>query len=170
MNSKYFSNLIYLFPYEGAIRNMLINYKFNEKSFIYDTFVNFILNNQELFEFLKKYDKIIPVPISKNRLKSRGYNQSFLIAKKLAKFLKIECDDNILYKIKDNKEQNKLGKSERETNILGVYMLNKNINLEGKEILLIDDIYTTGNTVSECCKVLNEAKPKNIDVFVLAKD
>ena len=170
VNSKYFSNLIYLFPYEGAIRNMLINYKFNEKSFIYNTFVNFILNNQELFEFLKKYDKIIPVPVSKKRLRERGYNQSYIIAKELAKNLKIECDKNLLYKIKDNKEQNKLDKKEREINILGAYNINSKIKLYNKNILLIDDIYKTGNTVNECCKILKKANPKIIDVFVLAKD
>ena len=169
-NDKNFSNLIYLFPYQGVIRNMLINYKFNEKPYIYTTFINFILNNKELFEFLKKYDKIIPVPVSKKRLRERGYNQSYIIAKELAKNLKIECDKNLLYKIKDNKEQSKLDKKEREINILGAYNINSKIKLYNKNILLIDDIYTTGNTVNECCKILKKANPQIIDVFVLAKD
>lgn len=167
---KNFTKLIYIFPYDGIIREMLLNYKFNEKPYIYNSFVNFIIKNQETFENLKKYDKIIPVPISKKRFKERGYNQSYLIAKSLAKKLEIECDAKVLRKIKNNKEQNKLNKEQREINAIGAYKISKNANLEGKKVLLLDDIYTTGNTANECCKILKEANPKLIDVFVLAKD
>lgn len=80
-----FQNHIYFFQYEGMIREIILNYKFNSQSYLYKTIVNFLLKNEKFFEFLKSYDTIIPVPISRKRQKERGYNQSYLIAKEIDK-------------------------------------------------------------------------------------
>ena len=99
---KNFTKHLYIFKYEGIIKERLIKFKFNEKSYIYKAFVNFLLNNKKACRFLKNYDIIIPVPIHYNRKISRGYNQSALIAKYLAKKLIIEYEDNVLLKSKNN--------------------------------------------------------------------
>ena len=65
IENKYFNELMYIFKYEGQIRKLILDYKFNEKTYIYLTFVNFLLKNKKIFENIKKYDTIIPVPISK---------------------------------------------------------------------------------------------------------
>ena len=129
-----------------------------------------MLKNKKFFSILKSYDTIIPVPISKKRRKERGYNQSELIAKEMAKNLGIEYNTDCLIKVKNIVEQSKLNKEERQKNIQGVYELHKQNRLQNKKILLIDDIYTTGSTVNECCKILKQASPKQIEVFTLAKD
>ena len=167
---KNFHQLIYIFKYEGMIRKIILDYKFNEKSYIYETFVNFILKNEKIFEKLKTYDTIIPVPISKKRMKERGYNQSLLIAREISQILHIELQENCLLKTKNIIEQSKLNKEQREQNIQNVYELKNGQILTNKKILLIDDIYTTGSTVRECSKILQSGKPKAIDVLVLAKD
>ena len=149
---------------------MIIDYKFNEKSYIYETFVNFVLKNKKIFEKLKTYDTIIPVPISRKRMKERGYNQSLLIAKKISKELEITLHANCLFKTKNIIEQSKLNKEQRLQNIQNVYELKNKQILKNKTILLVDDIYTTGSTVQECSKILRQAEPKKIDVLVLAKD
>ena len=97
--NKYFENLLYIFKYEGLIRKILIDYKFNEKSYIYVSFVKFIINNKKMVEKLKSYDTIIPVPISKKRMKERGYNQSTPIAKELSKKIKIDLEINCIIKV-----------------------------------------------------------------------
>ncbi len=152
------------------IRNLILNYKFNEKPYLHKTFVEFCYKFQK--EYLKKeyYDIIIPVPISRKRLKQRGYNQSYLIAKELAKMLNIELDNRILQKTKNNSAQSVLNKIEREHNVNNVYKLFNNKNIIGKRILLVDDIYTTGSTVNECSKILKMAKVERVDVLTLAKD
>lgn len=174
--SKNFENHLYIFKYEGIIRNTIIKYKFNEKSYLYKTFVNFLLKNEKFFKILESYDTIIPVPISKKRKKQRGYNQSELIAKELANKLKIDLDISSLCKQKDIIEQSKLSKEERVENIKGAYILkkqnyiqNENV-LKDKKIILIDDVFTTGSTANECCRVLKQANPKRIDVLTIAKD
>ncbi len=193
-NQKYFfESHLYIFKYEGIIRKLILNYKFNEKSFLYKTFVNFLLKNEKFFEILKSYDTIIPVPVSSKRMNERGYNQSELLANDIVKQitkisskhmlngilitqkeniqkLKCECVTDCLIKNKNIIEQSKLNKEQRQKNIQGVYILKNKEKLINKKILLIDDIYTTGSTVNECCKVLQKARPKKIDVFTIAKD
>ena len=170
IEDKYFNELMYIFRYEGKIRKKIIDYKFKEKSYIYITFVNFLLKNKKIFENIKKYDKIIPVPISKKRYKERGYNQSLLIANEISKQTNLELVNNCLIKTKNIIEQSKLNKEDRQQNIQGVYSIQNEEIITNKKVLLIDDIYTTGSTVNECSKILQQARPEKIGVLVLAKD
>lgn len=170
IEDKYFNELMYIFKYEGQIRKLILDYKFNEKSYIYLTFVNFILKNKKIFENIKNYDTIIPVPISKKRYKERGYNQSLLIAKEIAKRTDLKLVNNCLIKTKNIIEQSKLNKEERKKNIQGVYEIQNAQIIKNKNILLFDDIYTTGNTANECSKMLKKYNPNKIGVLVLAKD
>lgn len=168
--SSYFDEHIYLFQYSGEIRNMILNYKFREKSYIYSTFVELIKNNEKICAQIKKYDIIMPVPISKKRLNTRGYNQSALIARKIAKTLNMYYGENILVKIKDNKPQSEMGQEKRKSNVKDVYTIKNKEKIYQKKILLIDDIFTTGNTVNECAKVLIENFASSVGIFTIAKD
>lgn len=168
--NNYYQEHLYIFEYQGTIRKTIINYKFNNKSYLYKTIVNFVLKNEKFFQNLKSYDTIVPVPISKKRRKERGYNQSELIGKEIAKNLSIKYNKKSLLKVKNIIEQSKLNKEEREKNIQGVYKLVNEQTLNNKKILLIDDIYTTGSTVNECCKILRQAQPETIGVLTIAKD
>ena len=167
---KYFNEHLYIFEYEGIIRRIILKYKFQDKAYLYKTFVNFLLKNKNFFEFIKKYDTIIPVPISRKRRALRGYNQSELIVKEIANFTNLKEESDCLFKIKNVIEQSKLNKEERQKNIQGVYELRNKEKLYKNKILLVDDIYTTGSTVNECSKVLRGAKPKQIGIFTIAKD
>lgn len=168
--NKQFDEHIYMFKYEGLIRGLIIEYKFQEKSYLYKTIVNFLLKNKKMFEIIKSCDTIVPVPISKNRKKQRGYNQSYLIAREIANNVGIKLENKCLFKTMDIIEQSKLNKEERLENIKGVYELKNIQRLENKKILLFDDVFTTGSTVNECCKMLNIAKPSKISVLTIAKD
>lgn len=152
------------------IRKVILNYKFNDKSYLYKTIVKFVLKNEKFFQIFQSYDTIIPVPISRKRKKERGYNQSELIAKEIAQILSIKYNNQSLFKTKNIIEQSKLNKEDRQKNIQGVYELHQPQLVEDKKILLIDDIYTTGSTVNECSKTLWQAHPKKIGVLTLAKD
>lgn len=170
VKDKYFDELLCLFKYENFIRNTLIEYKFQNKAYLYKTLSKIILNNEKICGFLKNYDIIIPVPISKRRKQKRGYNQSYLIAKEIAKFTNLKCQNKCLVKIKDTLEQSKLNKNQRRTNLQGAYEVINKEELINKNVLLLDDIYTTGNTVNECAKTLKEKGINNIGVITIAKD
>ena len=168
---KNFRKHLYIFKYEGIIKEKLIELKFNEKTYIYKSIINFLIKNEKICRFFKSYDIIIPVPIHKNRKIERGYNQSALFAIEIANnFAHLKCINNCLIKIKNNKPQSTKNKIERENNVIGVYKLKKFDKIKGKRILLFDDIYTTGSTVNECCRILQQAMPKCIDVITIAKD
>jgi ComF family protein len=168
---KNFDEHIFFFKYEGIIRKIILDYKFHDKSYLYKTLVNFLVKNKKFFKILKSYDTIVPVPISTKRKKVRGYNQSDLLAKELVKHTNnLKLENKCLYKTKNIIEQSKLNKESRKINIQGVYELKNMQKLAGKKILLLDDIYTTGSTANECCKVIKQANPKKIGILTIAKD
>ena len=167
---RFFENHFYIFNYSGIIRNLLLNYKFNEKSYLYEGFVNFFNKYKKTYLQFDFYDIIVPVPISKKRLKYRGYNQSLLFAKEVAKTLNVNLEKNILVKRVNNKAQSTLNKEQRKKNVQNVYKLKNNKDIRNKKILLIDDIFTTGETANECSKILKLAGAEKIDVLTIAKD
>lgn len=168
--NNYFEELISIFKYEGVIREKIIQYKFQDKSYIYNTFAKIILKNEKVCGLLKKYDIIIPVPIHRKRKLQRGYNQTQLIAKEIAKNIDIKLCDDVLVKSKNTIAQSKLNKNKRKQNIKGAFKVLDLERIQGKNILLFDDIFTTGSTVNECSKILKKAGAKTVGVLTIAKD
>lgn len=169
-SNKNFKAHAYLFKYSGIIREMILSYKFKDKSYLYKTFVEIIIKNKKICGFIEKYDIIISVPIHKKRMNKRGYNQSELIVKGIAKNLNINRERNVLYKVKNNKSQSLLTKKDRLTNTKNVYKILESSKIKDKKILLVDDIYTTGSTVNECSKMLKKAGASEVAVLTIAKD
>ena len=168
--TKYFDFCFCALKYEDIIRKKIISFKFEEKSYLYKTFAKIIINNKKIYRFIKIYDIIIPVPMYKTKLSVRGYNQSALVARKIAKETKTTFENDILVKIKDTKTQSTLTKKDRIDNLNDAFKVKNEDKIKGKNIILFDDIYTTGSTVNECSKVLKEAGAKKIFVITIAKD
>ena len=166
-----FENHTYLFLYQGIIRDKLIEYKFQNKPYLARMFATLIINEERLIKIVSDYDYIIPVPIHKKRNAKRGYNQSELILK-YAILEKKKINTNILKKEINNLPQSSLNKDKRKENVKGVYKVKEGMEnmVKGKSILLFDDIFTTGNTAKECCKILKEAGALKIDILTIAKD
>lgn len=132
--------------------------------------MNFLLKQQKIFEIIKTYDIILPVPISKKRYKQRGYNQTELIARKIRKRTDIELVTNCLYKEKNNVPQSTLNKEDRIENVKNAYIIKNSKIIKDKRVIIFDDIYTTGSTVNECSKLLKQNNVKEILVMTIAKD
>lgn len=170
-NDKSFREHLYIFKYEGIIRQRILEYKFKEKSYLHRSFSELILNSKKNIDFIKKYDILISIPIHKYRMKTRGYNQSELIAKDLVHEIKnIKLENNVIIKNKNIVAQSSLNKKQRENNIKDVYQIKSIEKIINKKILLLDDIYTTGSTVNECSRILKEAGCKKVGVITIAKD
>lgn len=168
--TKHFDYLIKTFKYEGIIRNKIIDYKFNEKAYLYKTFEKMVTKNEKIYSFLKKYDIILYVPMFKKRKLERGYNQTEIIAKQIAKKLEISFEKKNLIKMIDTKKQSTLTKFERTQNVKNVFAVRKPDRIREKNIIIFDDIYTTGNTVNECSKILKKAGAREIVVITIAID
>ena len=161
---------IHIFQYKELVRKLIIQYKFNGKSYLYKTFCEFIVKNKKAFDFIKSYDIIIPVPIHKKRMRERGYNQSELISKELARILNLEIYTNVLTKVKNNMPQSTLDQKEREENTKNVYKLINSEKIYNKKVLIFDDVFTTGATISACVREIEKASPSKIGVLTLARD
>ncbi len=166
----YFNESIHIFRYDDIIRKKIIDYKFNNKSYLYKTFSKIILKNEKVCGFLKKYDIIIPVPIHKKRKLERGYNQTELIAKLISNKTHLKLEKNVLIKQKNIVSQSSLNKNDRKKNVKNAFIVKDIEKVIKKKILLFDDIYTTGSTANECAKVLKKSGAKQIGILTIAKD
>ena len=159
----YYDSLIFCSEYTEEFKQKIHLYKFSDKKYYYHFF------SELIYERIKdeEFDLIIPVPISRERYKERGYNQSGIISRKLAKMVDKPYNSDILLKIKNNKRQSMQTFKERQNAVKDVFKVADNISIVNKKILLVDDIFTTGATVNECSRVLKLAGAENIKVAVI---
>ncbi len=108
---------------------------------------------------------IVPVPLHKKRLKMRGYNQSEELGKEIFPHFPLLPD--AIKKIKNTKPQTEQSNDERLKNVIGAFTASTKFN--GEDIILIDDVYTTGATMNECAKVLKLAGAGEVWGFVIAR-
>lgn len=115
---------------------------------------------------------LIPIPLHKKRLKWRGFNQAHLLSLEIAQELNILTSDKVLSRVKHSQPQMNIKSSKkRKENIKSVFKINPNFkkNLENKNIILIDDVSTTGATLEEAARTIKELKPKQIWGSVIAR-
>jgi ComF family protein len=113
---------------------------------------------------IKGFDVVIPVPLHKQRLKERGFNQSLLLAREVARVFGLEVDYRSLKRIRPTRPQVDLKPDERKKNVKGAFDVKSPERVRGRRVLLVDDVFTTGATVSECARVLKKA---GAEVYVL---
>lgn len=145
-----------VFIYKGEYAEAIKKMKFHEYPQFAESLAWFIYNSAKL-----DCDVITFVPMFKDRVRERGYDQAELLARELSNLSSIPCE-TLLLKIKDNREQHKCSASERKTNVKGVYKAVNSDKIKGKRVLVVDDIITTGNTIGECCRMLEKAKAGKI--------
>jgi ComF family protein len=115
------------------------------------------------------YSVIIPVPLHIERLRERGFNQSMILAKAIGKKYKISVNFSLLKRNKSTLKQTGLDKIQRQNNIRDAFTVTENAKAKGKNIILIDDVYTTGATINQCAKTLIKAGAGNVSVLTLAR-
>lgn len=163
----YFTRAVPTLVYNEEIKQKIYDFKYNNKSYMYKLFAELMIKSI-LQNDLEYTDLIVPVPLHKHRLNSRGFNQSYLLGKYISKKLNIAIDNENLVRITYTKEQNKLKRLERTRNISRVFSIIDSNAFKDKRILLIDDIYTTGSTVDSCSKLLLESGAKEVFVSTIA--
>lgn len=115
------------------------------------------------------FDIVVAVPLHPKRLRWRGFNQALVLAKAVAKKRDAQVEFNNLRRIRSTKPQTELGPKERVTNVKGAFELKKPWLLKEQNVLIVDDVYTTGATVAECAKAISKAYPKSISVLTFAR-
>lgn len=158
--------IISLFSYENKNIRALIwqaKYRRDEKAFR--------LLGSVLGEYLREFGPVtlIPIPLSRARLRERGYNQAYEIAKYAAEIALCDIRTEVLFRTRDTKRQTELSRAERLTNLKDVFAVERSETLSEKRIVLLDDVTTTGTTLKEAAKALYEAGISHITLIALAR-
>ncbi|MFC1925263.1 ComF family protein [Chloroflexota bacterium] len=156
------------FLLEGVMRNAIHQFKYS----------NYSALAFPLAELLAEYwetrpidaEVIVPVPLHSRRLRERGYNQAALLAQELGKVIDIPVEEETLIRLKDTPAQVKASNADiRRNNVLGAFNC-RNGMLEGKKILLIDDVCTTGATLDACASALNRVGAISVWGLTVARE
>jgi ComF family protein len=165
--AHYFKQGHAMWLYEGQIKEAIHRYKYGNKkgygkAFAWELFKYYQLNiNWHI-------DMITSVPLHPDKLRERTFNQSALIADKLSEYLNIPSNNNLLMRVKNTLPQKELSDIERIHNVKDAFVFNDKYSCNGVNILIIDDVYTTGNTIDHCVKVLKNHGAHSVYFLTLA--
>jgi len=156
-----------VFRYDDASRALVLRFKHADRTGGAKTFARWMARAGS--ELLVEADVILPVPLHPLRLLKRRYNQAALLGHELAKLSGKPCRVDLLIRTRNTKPQGHLGRSSRGRNLKGAFAVRKSAEITGKRVLLIDDVLTSGATLSECAKALLAAGAGAVDVLTLAR-
>jgi ComF family protein len=155
--------------YEGASRDLIHAFKYRNKTHLRRALA--ILTMEKLSDFIRSHrpDLIMPVPLHRNKLAGRGFNQAVLLGEIFSERLKIPLDRRNLRRIRWTEPQVNLAAGDRRANVKGAFAINDSNLLKGCRVMLVDDVLTTGSTVDECGKVLKAAGAADVTVITVAR-
>jgi ComF family protein len=151
--------------YDGAAAQAIKRFKFT-RQMPYLPVMQHWLQRPLCLELVADADLIVPVPLHPKRLKQRGFNQALLLAKA---FPQIPMGREAVVRVRHTAPQVELKPKERRDNVKGAFAVPDPALVQGKNVLLLDDVYTTGATVRECARVLLKAGACRVDVLTVAR-
>ncbi|MGB9698174.1 MAG: double zinc ribbon domain-containing protein [Thermodesulfobacteriota bacterium] len=156
-------------PYEGLMAELITRFKYQGATYLAHPLGMLLADYKDADFSFGNIDLLVPVPLHPRRLRERGFNQSLLLARVVSRVHKIPLQFNLLERIRYTQPQTQLSGSEREKNMRGAFRVRKNNLLSRNNILLIDDVFTSGATVGECARALKEAGARQVQVLTLAR-
>ena len=122
----------------------------------------------KLNKFCSDIDLIIPIPLHNEKLKKRGYNQAFMLAKGVGDKIGVDVAEDVLIKTKQTREQKSLSKYERKGNLVNSFKIINEEKIKGKNVLIVDDVFTTGQTINLSSEMLLESGASEVYFASLA--
>ncbi len=167
-NIFHFSKIYYYGIYSGALQKMITAWKFNNRMEFSSVFAEMVEELGSRLPEKSRPELVIPVPLHRSRLRTRGFNQSLILGKKLANNIDIPLAVNALCRIRKTPPQTTLSGNERRENLSRAFVADPT-QISGKRIMLVDDVLTTGSTADECARALIESGASGVEVMVLAR-
>ena len=156
-------------PYLHPIKPLIIHFKYHQRTYLRKPLARIILKFTETYYLdLGQFDYLLPIPLHLARFRERGYNQSELLAQIISAKTKIPLNPKVLSRIRNTAHQTLLSEKERWTNIQGAFRITQPLQVSGKNILLIDDLLTTGATASEAARTLKAGGADKVGLLTLA--
>ncbi|MDD4815870.1 MAG: ComF family protein [Clostridia bacterium] len=154
------------FVYTDKIRLAINKFKFDNAKYFFEPLGQFLIDEYDKNGY--DCDIIIPVPLSPNRLQNRHFNQAELLEKPLAKQKNIPLKTDIAKRVKNTNAQAYLNSFDRKLNLENAFEIIDKKAIKNKNILVVDDVMTTGETIKSLCREIVKSKPKSISVLTLA--
>ncbi len=165
----YYDRGFSLVPYQEPMKDILHQVKFHKKPWLLKIF----FDRSQAFALpqIANYELIVPVPLDSKRERERTFNQAILIAQMLKRSIQKNAPQvlRIIQKKKKTLPQSQLKRDARLNNLKNAFLIKKKRAVQGKQILLVDDIFTTGSTINECAKILKENGAERVDFFTVAR-
>ena len=159
--------------YEETARNLIHHLKYRSWSRLQSPIKKLLqvyLQNLNFHPFKLENYSVVPIPLHKNRERRRGFNQAELIGKIVADQLNLPLEKNFLVRIKETKPQVDIKDwGQRKNNLNGAFQIRRPESVKNKNIILTDDVYTSGATINEAAAALKSAGAKKIIAIVIAK-
>jgi len=156
------------FEKKGIAQHLIHQLKYKEHEEIGVLLGDWLGSELKTCEDYNNIDVVIPVPLHEKKLKTRGYNQVSKFAQQIAKSLNVEYADSVLLKVTNTSSQVNKKRFARWNHNEELFTINNSKSIEGKHILLVDDIITTGATLEACIHVLNQSKNIKISIATMA--
>jgi ComF family protein len=158
--------LIYEAQHDNPLARAIRRYKYDRDASLAPALARLLIDN---LQQIPAPDLIVAVPLHRQRLQWRGFNQALLLAKRLGKHLRARVDLSLLQRTRATQPQVELGDDQRRANVRGAFRLSDPAAVRDRSILLMDDVMTTGATVDECSRVLLRAGAASVEVLTLAR-
>lgn len=155
--------------YDGAVRDMILSLKYHSALWLVHDMLPLLEACCESFLAIHEIDLVMPIPLHPVKKRDRGYNQASVLGKPLAAKLGIPWEPRCLQRIRQTGTQTRLTARQRITNVKGAFKVRWPQWLEGKNILIIDDVMTTGATVSEAARELRKSGAGSVAVLTVAR-
>ncbi|CAM4439284.1 ComF family protein [Flavobacterium terrigena] len=156
------------FTKKGISQNLIHNLKYKNRQEIGTFLGNLYADELKNLEIFQEIDFIIPVPLHTKRFHERGYNQVTTFCKAIEKNLTIPMLEDVLLKTKNLKSVTDKSKESRLENNKNVFSIENQGKIEGKHVLIIDDVFTTGATIEACAKEILKIKNTKISILTMA--
>jgi len=151
------------------LRQVLHSFKYEGKTFLARALVQLLQPCCQEIGQTAAIDFVVPVPLHRTRLRTRGFNQAAILAHHLGRDLKIPVKYQELRRVRQTDPQVGLSRSQRRANVRGAFRIRGAKEFKGKTLLLVDDVMTTGETVNQCAQVLKRHGAKTVFVLTVAR-
>lgn len=168
VHSRFFNGGRAAGPYEGLLREAITAFKFRGQRKIGEVLAVMMTEVLLADDRLRGVEVVVPVPLGEERRRERGYNQAEILAAGVAEKLFLPCYPQVLHRCRETLPQRELRKEERWHNVRDAFAVREVELVNGKVILLVDDVFTTGATADACSAVLLQAGAKEVWVLTAA--
>ena len=165
----YFDAAVSALRSRGLVRKIILDFKYGHQTYLRHVVAEWLfeaLNDERLRD--QQFDIIVPVPLHPTRQRERGFNQAAVLAELLSRKMAVESRP-LLRRTRYTTTQTAFDRIERMQNLRGAFRLRRTANVQQFRVLLVDDVLTTGSTLSECARVLKKAGAKRVYAITAAR-